>query len=308
MSELWLIVALSSTFSAVALAVVGVRAVAANRGRAVEMLRSQVVDIPDLRQRRLREPFTDRVVIPFVTGLGRFVKRVTPIGMRQRTRWLLVLAGDSPESADRIAAFRLLGAVGGAVLGAGLSVLAGLPTVWVVALSAFAGLFLYLLPGASLGQRAVHRQAAIRRAMPDTMDLLTISVEAGLGFDAALSYVVRNVPGPLSEEFARFLQEAQLGVSRADALRNLAGRTDIDELRAFTLAMIQADEFGISIAKVLRAQSKDLRIKRRQRAEEAAMKVPTKLLFPLIFGILPATFVVMIGPGAIQLWRTFFRQ
>jgi tight adherence protein C len=141
--------------------------------------------------------------------------------------------------------------------------------------------------------------------MPDTIDLLTIAVEAGLGFDAALAHVRRRVPGPLSDEIGRMLQEIQLGVSRPDALRNLAARTDVDELRAFTLAMVQADQYGISIANVLRSQSKELRVKRRQRAEEKAQKVPTKLLFPLIFCILPAMFIVLLGPGAIKVINSF---
>jgi tight adherence protein C len=131
-------------------------------------------------------------------------------------------------------------------------------------------------------------------------------VEAGLGFDAALAQVVRNVPGPLSEEIARLLQEMQLGVTRVDAFRHLAERTDVDELRGFTLAMIQADIFGVSIANVLRAQAKDLRIKRRQRAEKKAMTSPLKLLFPLIFCVLPALFVVVLGPGAIRILHNFF--
>jgi tight adherence protein C len=141
--------------------------------------------------------------------------------------------------------------------------------------------------------------------MPDTMDLLTISVEAGLSFDAALAHVRKNVPGPLSDEIGRMLHEMQLGVSRVEAFRHLADRTDVEELKAFVLSMVQADTFGISVGKVLRAQAKELRMKRRQRAEEAAMKVPVKMLFPLIFCILPAMFIVMVGPGVIRIMRAF---
>jgi tight adherence protein C len=169
----------------------------------------------------------------------------------------------------------------------------------------FGGMVGYLIPGAGLGQKAINRQEAIQRAMPDTMDLLTIAVEAGLGLDAALAHVRRNVPGPLSDEIGRMLQEVQLGVPRAEAFRNLAARTDVDDLRAFVLAMVQADTFGISIAKVLRSQSKELRMKRRQRAEEKAQKIPVKLLFPMIFCILPSMFIVLLGPGIIRLARTF---
>jgi tight adherence protein C len=155
--------------------------------------------------------------------------------------------------------------------------------------------------------RASSRQKEIRKAMPDTMDLLTISVEAGLGFDAALAQVVKNVPGPLSEEISRMLQEMQIGVSRVEALRHLNDRTEVPELDGFVLSMIQADKYGIGVAKVLRAQSTELRQKRRQRAEEKAQKVPMKLLFPMIFLVLPAMFIVILGPGAIKVWDTFFQ-
>ena len=142
--------------------------------------------------------------------------------------------------------------------------------------------------------------------MPDTMDLLTISVEAGLGFDAALAQVVKNVPGPLSEEIARMLQEMQIGVSRAEAFRHLNDRTEVPELDGFVLSMIQADKYGVGVAKVLRAQATELRQKRRQRAEEVAQKVPLKLLFPTIFLVLPAMFIVILGPGAIKAYQTLF--
>jgi tight adherence protein C len=152
---------------------------------------------------------------------------------------------------------------------------------------------------------AQRRQEQIRRALPDSMDLLTISVEAGLGFDAAMAQVVKNVPGPLSHEFARMLHEMQLGVSRDDAFRKLADRTNVDELKAFVIAMIQANKFGVGVANVLRAQAKELRTKRKQRAERKAMQTPVKILFPLIFCVLPALFVVVIGPGAIRIIMSF---
>ena len=129
----------------------------------------------------------------------------------------------------------------------------------------------------------------------------TIAVEAGLGFDAAMAHVRRNVPGPLSDEIGRMLQEIQLGIPRVDAFRDLAARTDVDELRAFVLAMVQADVFGVSISKVLRAQAKEMRTKRRQRAEQAGMQLPVKLIFPTLLCIMPALFVVVLGPGVIRI-------
>jgi tight adherence protein C len=305
MSSLFLPLGLMASFCAVALGVVAGQAVLADRRRALEMLQAQVPEV-DTRSKELAQPFLDRVLIPTLGSLGRFAKRVTPLGMRERIARQLVLAG-SPigMDAEKVAAFKVFGAVGGAVTAYGLAVLGGANHLVLVVAPVFGTLFGYLIPGAGLGQKAIHRQDTIRKALPDVMDLLTISVEAGLGFDAALAHVRKNVPGPLSDEIGRMLQEMQLGVSRSDAMRGLADRTDVEELRGFVLAIVQADAFGISIANVLRAQAKELRSKRRQRAEEKAMKVPVKLLFPLIFCILPSMFIVLIGPGVIRISHVF---
>jgi tight adherence protein C len=308
-SDLYVPLALIGTFSAVAVAVVAVDAHLVERRRAVELLRAQVREIPssNLRDQEMAEPFASRVLLPFVGALGRIARRITPIGMRDRIARQLVLAGNPAGwDAEKVAATKIFGCIGGGVLGVALALLAGLKGFLPWGGGAFFAAFGYLVPGAGLGQKAVGRQEAIRLAMPDTMDLLTISVEAGLGFDAALAHVTRNVPGPLSDEISRMLQEIQLGVPRQQAFRQLGERTDVDELRAFVLAMVQADIFGISIAKVLRAQSKELRTKRRQRAEEKAMKVPVKLLFPLIFCILPSMFVAILGPGIIRILENLF--
>jgi len=156
-----------------------------------------------------------------------------------------------------------------------------------------------------LYQLAYERSQRIQRELPDALDMLVISVESGLGFDAALSQVARNTEGPLAEEFFRALQEMQLGTGRSDALRALADRTDVGDLRGFVTAMVQADAFGIPIANVLRIQAREMRIRRSQRAEESAQKVPVKILFPLIFCILPALFIVILGPAAIQIMTAF---
>jgi len=148
------------------------------------------------------------------------------------------------------------------------------------------------------------RSERIRRELPDALDLLVISVESGLGFDAALSQVARNTEGPLAGEFFRVLQEMQLGTGRSDAMRALADRTDVSDLKAFITAMVQADAFGIPVANVLRIQAREMRIRRSQRAEESAQKVPVKILFPLVFCILPALFVVILGPAVITIMRT----
>jgi tight adherence protein C len=309
MSSLWLGFGLIATFLSVALGAVAVQSIRADRRRGLEMLQSQVVEFGDLRQQQMAEPFLERVLLPAGSKLGEFAKRITPIGMRERIAKQLLLAGDaSARNPDVMAAMRVFGMVGGGVIGLVLAKLAGLPNLWTLLAGGFGSAMLFLLLRGGLSQQALNRQEAIRRALPDTLDLLTISVEAGLGFDAALAHVRKKVPGALSDEIGRTLKELQLGVSRKEALRNLAGRNDVDELTGLVMAMVQADEFGVSVAKVLRAQSRELRIRRRQRAEEMAMKVPVKLLVPLIAGFLPAIFVTIAGPGIIRLVRAFSGQ
>ena len=141
--------------------------------------------------------------------------------------------------------------------------------------------------------------------MPDALDLLTISVESGLGFDAALAQVARNTDGPLAEEFARVLQEMQIGLGRGAAMRALGDRTHVPELKGFVSAMVQADALGIPVAQVLRVQSREIRTKRRQRAEEQAQKVAIKILIPLIFCILPCLFIAVLGPAALGIMEAF---
>jgi tight adherence protein C len=160
-------------------------------------------------------------------------------------------------------------------------------------------------PTSQLNKKVEARQKAIQRALPDVMDLLVISVEAGLGFEQALDRVIVNVPGELSNEFSRVLGESRAGASRADALRAMDQRCDTPEVRSFVMAMIQADTFGVSIGRVLRSQADELRVKRRQRAQEQAQKAPVKMMIPMVFCIFPALFVVVIGPAIINIIANF---
>ena len=163
----------------------------------------------------------------------------------------------------------------------------------------------YILPEFWLGRQIKARQKVILKMIPDALDLLTISVRAGLGFDAALAKVVEKLPGPLSDEFRRALAEVRVGKARRDALRDIVPRTNVQPLSNFIGAIIQAETLGVSISKVLQVQSEQLRIERRQRAEEMAAKAPIKMLFPLVGCIFPSLFVVILGPAIISLVRTF---
>jgi tight adherence protein C len=245
----------------------------------------------------------DRVVAPIAAGLAGLAARLTPAGARDKISAKLVLAG-SPNgwTAERVLALKGLGLLLGLLVGNLVRGLVPVPALGIVAMAVFASIG-YLIPGAALSQGIVVRQERIARTLSDTIDLLTISVEAGLSFDAALLHARRTMKGPLSEEIGRLLHEVQLGLSRSDALRHLSERTMVPELKGFVLAMVQADVFGVSVANVLRAQSQELRSKRRQRAEERAMKIPVKLLFPMIFCVMPALFIVIIGPAALEIFR-----
>jgi tight adherence protein C len=301
MSDLWLVLALVGTFGAILLTGFALDGLMNERKRAVRLLESQVSGTSDvnLREQEMSESFSRRALVPVLSAAGRIARRVTPLDARDRLSRKLMLAG-SPAGwdAERVMAFKIIGLVGGLILGiavASATGLSGVVTILVAGLFTFAG---FIAPDSIVNGRVEDRQRQILRTLSDTLDLLTISVEAGLSLNASISQVVQNVPGVLSQEFARMLQEIQLGVPRSDAFRHLAERTDVDELNAFALAMIQADVFGVSIAGVLRTQAEQLRIKRRQRAEAKAQQIPVKIVFPLILCVLPALFVVIVGPGA----------
>jgi len=275
--------------------------------RTLRTIRSIELTASDVRKRELALPLPKRVVAPAFLRLGQAVRRLTPASAVERLRQELIYAGSpSGWDAERLLALKVLGTV--VLFAAGLVVpkALGAPTFRAFILAVLLGGTGYYVPEWILKNRSAHRQESIRRTLPDALDLLSITVEAGLGFDAALARVARQVGGPIGEEMHRVLQEIQLGRPRSEALRDLADRSTVDELKSFVMAMVQADIFGIAIAKVLHVQAHEMRVKRRQRAEERAQKLPVKIVFPLILCIMPALFVVLLGPAAINIYRNIF--
>jgi tight adherence protein C len=259
--------------------------------------------VRDSRAAVMRAPFGERVLGPIFRRAANIVYRFGPKGFAEQIQERLVLAGlsDRIDPDAFIAASALLPIVLLAFLFTYHSIGGTVPTLMWIIVPASA-----MFPKLLLTRRVEARQHKIKLALADTLDLLTIAVEAGLGFDAALARVVSSVPGPLSDELFRMLQELKIGVPRSQAFNNLSERTKVPELDQFITAMNQADAFGISIGNVLRVQSEQLRLKRSQYAEERAAKTPVKLLFPLLFCIFPGLFVVIVGPAAIQISRNLF--
>lgn len=263
-------------------------------------------EVDNVRDQELLKPIGDRTVKPLFERLNDLASRFTPDGYRDKVRARLTSSGNtSPDAVDRFIAIKVVGFAAAPILiilvfgVLGMSGMMGLVVAGLLTAIAIYG------PDAILNRRVEERQNSIRTALPDVLDLLVISVEAGLGFEQALDRTVQSVPGPLTQEFARMLGEVRAGSSRADAMRSMERRTDVPELRSFVLAILQADTFGVSIGRVLRSQADEMRIKRRQLAQEKAQKAPVKMMIPMVFCVFPALFVVVIGPAIINITRSF---
>jgi tight adherence protein C len=283
----------------------GANAERAAVGRSLAVIRAFESAPAELRK-EVERPFAERVIAPLgeqVVGLGR---RLVRADAAARLQHRLDIAGN-PTGWDvtRVIGVKALAGVSLTVLGLIWSAMLGLPILQTVLLSGGAGSFGFVLPNVLLYNAGLKREHDMQRALPDALDLMTVSVEAGLAFDAALTKVVRNTTGPLTQEFARLLQEMQIGVGRIEAMRAMAERTTLADLRSFSLAIVQADQLGVPISRVLRIQSKEMRTKRRQRAEERAMKLPVMITIPLILFILPCLFLIIGGPAAIQVLNGF---
>ena len=255
----------------------------------------------DLRDRRLSQGASDRLARPGVERLGRFVRNWTPAGRLTALERKLASAGSPPGwSVDRLLTVKLLLA---AVLSALVLLIVDLTPfgVMLVVATAVIGFF---IPDVLLTRQIDARNQQIRRELADVIDQVSMMVQAGLGIDAALARAARSSDGPIAEEFTRVGQDVRVGIERSVALANMADRVDVAELRTVVAAVAQAERLGSPISQTLEIQAQDLRLKRRQHAEEQAMKLPVKLLFPMVFCILPVLLVVILAPAAIDIFDT----
>jgi tight adherence protein C len=271
------------------------------RRRAVRTnLAVAVAPVPNQRQVVLSQRASTRIAQPVMAGLSNTMRRLAPGQLVSGLERKRQLAGASSAwTIERLLAAKLVLGVIGTLLG--VTVFASNPSptmLFVGAVLAVGGLY---GPDLVLGARGRERQKEIARAFPGVLDQLTICVEAGLGLDAALDRAARSGRGPLSEEMTRVMQDIKLGASRQDALEAMVRRTDVREIRHFVVALGQANRYGVPIVQTLRVQAQEARDQRRSNAEERAQKLSVKLLFPLIFCILPALFVVILGPAAIRI-------
>lgn len=257
-------------------------------------------DVPSVRAEELSRTLRSRVGLPAAQRLVRLGRRFTPTGYVLQTAEKLTQAGRArSDDLDRFLAVRVVTIACIPVVFAFSFLVLNVGSRLQLAIAVFATMLLVLGPDAKLNREVAVRRYAIQVALPDVLDLLTISVEAGLGFEQALDRTVSSVPGPLSEEFGRMLGEVRAGASRADALRAFDQRAGVPELKSFVLALLQADTFGVSIGRVLRLQADEMRVRRRQLAQEMAQKAPVKMLFPMVFCIFPSLFIVVLGPAMI---------
>ena len=254
-----------------------------------------------LSELELQQPFSQRVLIPLARAILGTLGKYGPKQSAERLRVSLQQAGNPGNlnpvmfSGIRIALAVIL------LLLFSFVTFRTMAFFQALMYTAIGGALGYLLPGIWLGQQIKKRKKNIVKALPDALDLLTISVEAGLAFDSALQRVTEKWENELSKEFKRVLTDTRLGRARRDALKDMAQRCGVDDVQTFTAAVIQAEQLGVSIGKILRIQADQMRVRRRQRAEEAAQKAPIKMLFPMVFLIFPALFVVILGPAVPRL-------
>jgi tight adherence protein C len=305
---MWYVLAAVVVLGAVAIIIVGLRA-----PEAADPVQTRLAEYSTrekqvtLEEVELSLPFRERIIYPFMRSIGALATRFTPQASVENTQHLLDLAGNPGNiGPTEFWAIRL---VITAVTGVSIFVIflvapTRQPLAKILLFTAGALALGYFLPALWLRARISRRKNEIFKALPDALDLLTICVEAGLGFDAAMSKVNEKWDNDLALAFGRVIQEIRLGKLRRDALRDMAYRMELPEVTTFVAAIIQAEQLGVSIAKVLRVQADQMRIKRRQRAEELAHQAPIKMLFPMAFLIFPTIYIVLLGPASLILLKS----
>jgi tight adherence protein C len=262
--------------------------------------REEAVSIEEIE---LSLSFTDRIFVPIVRRISEFVVRLTPQTTLERTTHQLELAGN-PGNLTAAHFWAIRGFVTILFLVLGFMVGSNSPQSGRTLLYMLGGGGLgFLVPALLLRSKIDRRKEAIIKKLPDALDLMTICVDAGLTFNAAMKKVADKWDDPLAQEFGRVIYEMQLGKSRRQALRDMVDRMEVPDVTSFIAAILQADQLGVGIGKVLRIQSEQMRIRRRQRAEEKAQQAPVKMLFPMVFLIFPSIFIVLLGPAGFQMYR-----
>lgn len=302
----WAIIILVVLGGAVALVFVGMR----DEAQDIDPLEERLMEYAargeeiTLEEIELSQSLSERILLPMVRGIGGFTARFTPQNVMEETEAKLKLAGN-PSGLDPTMfwATRFIAGIGTAVLLGFLFSVGSL--AWSLGrkmlVTAVFSVIGFYLPQLLLQSKINSRQDAVRKALPDALDLLTICVQAGLGFDAAMSKVSEKWENELADEFAMVLREIQLGKLRREALRNMGDRVGIAEVTSFVAAIVQSEKLGVSMSRVLRIQSDQMRVKRRQMAEEAAQKAPVKMLFPMALLIFPSLLIILLGPAILLL-------
>jgi tight adherence protein C len=299
MSPLILVVA-AGVFLAIVMIIIGVAAPRPADDVQARLTEYGGREVASLEELELSMPFSERVIKPIVSSMSQFMGRFTPEKTIEQTRHNLELAG-RPNNWGPTEFLAIRGLAGGllTVLAFLLMTFTRQSFLYVILFTVVGGAIGFFMPVIWLGSKISARKQNVIKCLPDALDLLTISVEAGLGFDAAMAKVSEKWDNEVSRGFGRVIQEIRVGKTRREALRAMADNVDVPDITSFVAAIIQADQLGVSIAKILRIQSEQMRMKRRQRAEEKAHQAPIKMLFPMVFLIFPAIWIVLLGPALL---------